>query len=194
MSGEEKKGKLIIFSAPSGAGKTTLVRYVMSQINTLTFSVSACSRIKRDYETDGKDYHFISLSAFKEKIENNEFIEWEEVYPNHFYGTLFSEVDHKRNAGKHVLFDVDVIGGTNLKKIFGTEALAIFIKPPSVEVLRERLLNRGTDKKEDIETRIKKAEYELEFEKDFDISIVNDDLEKAEEETLRVVQEFISKK
>ncbi len=194
MSGEEKKGKLIIFSAPSGAGKTTLVRYVMSQINTLTFSVSACSRIKRDYETDGKDYHFISLSAFKEKIENNEFIEWEEVYPNHFYGTLFSEVDHKRNAGKHVVFDVDVIGGTNLKKIFGTEALAIFIKPPSVEVLRERLLNRGTDKKEDIETRIKKAEYELEFEKDFDISIVNDDLEKAEEETLRVVQEFISKK
>jgi guanylate kinase len=194
MSGEEKKGKLIIFSAPSGAGKTTLVRYVMSQINTLTFSVSACSRIKRDYETDGKDYHFISVSAFKEKIENNEFIEWEEVYPNHFYGTLFSEVDHKRNAGKHVVFDVDVIGGTNLKKIFGTEALAIFIKPPSVEVLRERLLNRGTDKKEDIETRIKKAEYELEFEKDFDISIVNDDLEKAEEETLRVVQEFISKK
>jgi guanylate kinase len=166
----------------------------MSQIDTLTFSVSACSRNKRDYETDGKDYHFISLSAFKEKIENNEFIEWEEVYPNHFYGTLFSEVDHKRNAGKHVVFDVDVIGGTNLKKIFGTEALAIFIKPPSVEVLRERLLNRGTDKKEDIETRIKKAEYELEFEKDFDISIVNDDLEKAEEETLRVVQEFISKK
>jgi guanylate kinase len=194
MSGEEKKGKLIIFSAPSGAGKTTLVRYVMSQINTLTFSVSACSRIKRDYETDGKDYHFISLSAFKEKIENNEFIEWEEVYPNHFYGTLFSEVDHKRNAGKHVVFDVDVIGGTNLKKIFGTEALAIFIKPPSVEVLRERLLNRGTDKKEDIETRIKKAEYELEFEKDFDVSIINDNLEKAQAESLRVVQEFISKK
>jgi guanylate kinase len=194
MSGGEKKGKLIIFSAPSGAGKTTLVRYVMSQISTLTFSVSACSRIKRDYETDGKDYHFISVAEFKEKIENNEFIEWEEVYPDHFYGTLFSEVDHKRNNGKHVVFDVDVIGGMNLKKIFGTEALAIFIKPPSVEVLMERLFNRGTDKKDDIETRVKKAAYELNFESEFDISIVNDDLEKAQKETLQVVQEFLAKK
>lgn len=193
MPDRQEKGKLIIFSAPSGAGKTTLVRYVMSRIDTLTFSVSACSRKKREYETDGKDYHFLSVAAFKEKIENNEFIEWEEVYPDHFYGTLFSEVDQKRNAGKHVVFDVDVIGGTNLKKIFGDEALAIFIKPPSVEVLRERLLNRGTDKKEDIETRVKKAAYELGFESEFDISVVNDNLEKAQEETLRVVQEFLAK-
>jgi len=189
-----EKGKLIIFSAPSGAGKTTLVGYVMSRIDTLTFSVSACSRKKRDYETDGKDYHFLSVAAFKEKIENNEFIEWEEVYPDHFYGTLFSEVDHKRNAGKHVVFDVDVIGGMNLKKIFGDEALAIFIKPPSVEILRERLMSRGTDKKEDIETRVKKAAYELGFEKNFDVSIVNDDLKKAQEETMHVVQEFLAKK
>ena len=194
MPDRHKKGKLIIFSAPSGAGKTTLVRYVMSRIDTLTFSVSACSRKKRDYETDGKDYHFLSVAAFKEKIENNEFIEWEEVYPDHFYGTLFSEVDHKRNAGKHVVFDVDVIGGMNLKKIFGDEALAIFIKPPSVEILRERLMSRGTDKKEDIETRVKKAAYELGFEKNFDVSIVNDDLKKAQEETMHVVQEFLAKK
>lgn len=190
----QEKGKLIIFSAPSGAGKTTLVRYVMSQINTLTFSVSACSRNKRDYETDGKDYHFISVTEFKEKIENNEFIEWEEVYPDHFYGTLFSEVDQKRNAGKHVVFDVDVIGGMNLKKIFGDEALAIFIKPPSVETLRERLLKRGTDKKEDIETRVKKATYELGFESEFDISVINDDLEKAQKETMHAVQAFLDKK
>jgi guanylate kinase len=194
MAGKVKKGKLIIFSAPSGAGKTTLVRYVMSQINTLTFSVSACSRNKRDYETDGKDYHFISVTEFKEKIENNEFIEWEEVYPDHFYGTLFSEVDQKRNAGKHVVFDVDVIGGMNLKKIFGDEALAIFIKPPSVETLRERLLKRGTDKKEDIETRVKKATYELGFESEFDISVINDDLEKAQKETMHAVQAFLDKK
>jgi guanylate kinase len=190
----QEKGKLIIFSAPSGAGKTTLVRYVMSQINTLTFSVSACSRNKRDYETDGKDYHFISVTEFIEKIENNEFIEWEEVYPDHFYGTLFSEVDQKRNAGKHVVFDVDVIGGMNLKKIFGDEALAIFIKPPSVEILRERLLKRDTDKKEDIETRVKKATYELGFESEFDISVVNDDLEKAQKETMHAVQAFLDKK
>ncbi|MCB2206891.1 MAG: guanylate kinase [Bacteroidetes bacterium] len=194
MPERQEKGKLIIFSAPSGAGKTTLVRYVMSRIDTLTFSVSACSRKKRDYETDGKDYHFLSIAAFKEKIENNEFIEWEEVYPDHFYGTLFSEVDQKRNAGKHVVFDVDVIGGMNLKKIFGDEALAIFIKPPSFEILRERLLKRGTDKKEDIETRVKKAAYELGFEKNFDVSIVNDDLEKAQKETMHVVQEFLAKK
>jgi guanylate kinase len=194
MAGKVKKGKLIIFSAPSGAGKTTLVRYVMSQINTLTFSVSACSRNKRDYETEGKDYHFISVTEFKEKIENNEFIEWEEVYPDHFYGTLFSEVDQKRNAGKHVVFDVDVIGGMNLKKIFGDEALAIFIKPPSVETLRERLLKRGTDKKEDIETRVKKATYELGFESEFDISVINDDLEKAQKETMHAVQAFLDKK
>ena len=193
MSEKQKKGKLIIFSAPSGAGKTTLVRYIMSELNNLTFSVSACSRTKRDYETDGKDYHFITVNEFKEKIENKEFIEWEEVYPDHFYGTLYSEVENKRKAGKHVVFDVDVIGGLNIKRIFGNEALAIFIKPPSIEVLKERLLNRGTDKNKDIETRIRKAAYELGFEKDFDVTIVNDDLSKAKDETMQVVIAFLEK-
>jgi guanylate kinase len=190
----QEKGKLIIFSAPSGAGKTTLVKYIMSSIDKLTFSISACSRKKRHHETDGKDYHFISVADFKEKIKNNEFIEWEEVYPDHFYGTLYTEVEKKRNAGRHVVFDVDVIGGLNIKKIFGDEALAIFIKPPSVEILRERLLKRGTDKKEDIETRIKKAEYELGFERGFDVSIVNDDLRQAKEETNKVVRLFLEEK
>lgn len=192
MSDSKKKGKLIIFSAPSGAGKTTLVRYIMSELDNLRFSVSACSREKRNYEEDGKDYHFITVADFKEKISNNEFIEWEEVYPDHFYGTLFSEVNNKRNEGYHVVFDVDVIGGLNIKKLFGNEALAIFIKPPSIEILKERLLSRGTDQKDAIETRIKKAEHELGFEKEFDVSIINDDLETAKKETLDVVNQFLS--
>lgn len=192
MSDSKKKGKLMIFSAPSGAGKTTLVRYIMSELDNLRFSVSACSREKRNYEEDGKDYHFITVADFKEKISNNEFIEWEEVYPDHFYGTLFSEVNNKRNEGYHVVFDVDVIGGLNIKKLFGNEALAIFIKPPSIEILKERLLSRGTDQKDAIETRIKKAEHELGFEKEFDVSIINDDLETAKKETLDVVNQFLS--
>ncbi len=194
MKERRKKGKLIIFSAPSGAGKTTLVKYVMAQLPQLTFSVSACSRKKRDNETDGKDYYFITVDEFKEKIKNKEFIEWEEVYPDHFYGTLYSEVDQKRNRGQHVVFDVDVIGGINIKKIFGEEALAIFIKPPSIKVLKERLLNRGTDSKGNIETRLKKAEFELGFEKEFDVTIVNDKLEEAQQETLRVIRNFLDEK
>jgi guanylate kinase len=193
MAGKQKKGKLIIFSAPSGAGKTTLVRYIMSKLENLTFSVSACSRLMRDYETDGKDYHFITVDEFKEKIENKEFIEWEEVYPDHYYGTLYSEVENKRMSGQHVVFDVDVIGGLNIKKIFKDEALAIFIKPPSIEVLKGRLINRGTDKQKNIETRIKKAAYELGFEKDFDVTIINDDLSKAKDEIMKVVLTFLEK-
>jgi len=193
MAENRKKGKLIIFSAPSGAGKTTLVKYVMSHLSNLTFSVSACSRKKRAGETDGKDYYFLTVEEFKKKIAAGEFIEWEEVYPDHFYGTLFSEVENKRNQGLHVVFDVDVKGGMNIKKIFGDEALAIFIKPPSIETLKERLLNRGTDKLEDIETRVRKAEYELTFAEHFDVVIINDDLEKAQQETVRVIREFLSK-
>ncbi len=193
MAEKQKKGKLIIFSAPSGAGKTTLVKFAMSHVDNLTFSVSACSRKKRAGETDGKDYYFLSVEEFKKKIADGAFIEWEEVYPDHFYGTLHSEVENKRNQGKHVVFDVDVKGGMNIKKIFGDEALAIFIKPPSVDVLRERLLKRGTDSREDIETRVKKAEYELTFAKHFDVVIVNDDLEKAQQETVRVIRDFLSK-
>jgi len=192
MTENREKGKLIIFSAPSGAGKTTLVKYVMSQVDNLTFSVSACSREKREGETNGKDYYFLSVEEFKEKIAAGEFIEWEEVYPDHFYGTLYSEVENKRERGLHVVFDVDVKGGMNIKKIFGDEALAIFIKPPSVDVLKERLLKRGTDRPEDIETRVKKAEYELTFARYFDVVIVNDDLKKAQQETIGVIRDFLS--
>ncbi len=192
MTEKLKKGKLIIFSAPSGAGKTTLVKYVMSHVDNLTFSVSACSRKKRAGETDGKDYYFLSVEEFRKKIKEGAFIEWEEVYPDHYYGTLYNEVEDKRNRGLHVVFDVDVKGGMNIKKIFGDEALAIFIKPPSVKELRKRLLKRGTDSIEDIETRVKKAEYELTFAKHFDVVIVNDDLKKAQQETVRVIRDFLS--
>ena len=193
MTKNREKGKLIIFSAPSGAGKTTLVKHVMSQVDNLTFSVSACSRKKRVGEIDGKDYYFLSVDEFKKKIAAGEFIEWEEVYPDHFYGTLYSEVENKRNRGLHVVFDVDVKGGMNIKKIFGDEALAIFIKPPSVDVLKERLLKRGTDSPEDIGTRVEKAEYELTFAKHFDVVIVNDDLKRAQQETVSAIHEFLLK-
>jgi len=193
MTKNREKGRLIIFSAPSGAGKTTLVKHVMSQVDNLTFSVSACSRKKRVGEIDGKDYYFLSVDEFKKKIAAGEFIEWEEVYPDHFYGTLYSEVENKRNRGLHVVFDVDVKGGMNIKKIFGDEALAIFIKPPSVDVLKERLLKRGTDSPEDIGTRVEKAEYELTFAKHFDVVIVNDDLKRAQQETVSAIHEFLLK-
>lgn len=185
------KGKLIIFSAPSGAGKTTLVKHLMKNLDTVAFSVSATSRAKRKGETNGKDYFFISTEEFKQKISENAFIEWEEVYKDHFYGTLFSEVEKIRNTGKNVVFDVDVVGGLNIKKIFGKEALAIFIKPPSVDVLRQRLTDRATDGPDKIKIRIEKAEYELTFEKDFDVTIVNDKLDVAQAETVTIVQNFI---
>jgi guanylate kinase len=185
------KGKLIIFSAPSGAGKTTLVKHLMENLDTVAFSVSATSRKKREGETDGKDYFFLSAEEFKKKINEKAFIEWEEVYKDHFYGTLFSEVERIRNTGKNVVFDVDVVGGLNIKKLFKDEALAIFVKPPSVEVLKQRLTSRATDSKDKIKIRIEKAEYELTFEKDFDVTIVNDKLDVAKEETIKTVQNFI---
>lgn len=185
------KGKLIIFSAPSGAGKTTLVKHLMSVSDAVSFSISATSREKRDGETDGKDYFFLSAEEFKKKIKNNEFIEWEEVYKDHFYGTLFSEVEKIRNQGKNVVFDVDVVGGLNIKKIFKDEALAIFVKPPSLEALKNRLTKRATDTADKIKIRTDKAEHELGFEKDFDLSIINDDLEKAKKETVDTVDNFI---
>lgn len=189
-----KKGKLIIFSAPSGAGKTTIVHWLMQQIPNLAFSISATSRKKRPGETDGKDYYFLSVEAFKEKVRKNEFVEWEEVYENQFYGTLISEVERLRNEGKHVVFDVDVKGGMNIKRLYGNDALSIFIMPPSVEELEHRLRNRNTDDEESIRKRIEKAKYELQFAKHFDVVIVNDDLEKAEQETLKVVKDFLGSK
>ena len=192
MMNSGKKGKLIIFSAPSGSGKTTLAKHVLTTFNNISFSISACSRKARAGEIDGRDYYFLSVDEFKNKVFNNEFIEWEEVYEDHFYGTLNSEVERIRKKGNHVLFDVDVIGGINIKKKFNKDALAIFVKPPSIDVLIERLTDRSTDTLEAIKTRIKKAEYELSFEKQFDVTIVNDELEKAKKETIEIVSNFIN--
>jgi guanylate kinase len=189
----KSKGKLIIFSAPSGSGKTTIVHWLMQQIPGLAFSISATSRKKRPGETDGKDYYFLTVEEFKEKIRNNEFVEWEEVYENQFYGTLISEVERLRKEGKHVVFDVDVKGGMNIKRLYGNDALSVFIMPPSIEELEHRLRHRNTDDEESIRKRVKKAKYELQFAKHFDVVIVNDDLEKAEQETLKVVSSFVGK-
>lgn len=183
-------GKLIIFSAPSGAGKTTIVRHLLSQNLGLEFSISATSRAMRHTEANGKDYYFLSAEEFKAKIDNNEFLEWEEVYAGTFYGTLKSEVERIRNNGKHVIFDVDVVGGCNIKKYYGNEALAVFVQPPSVEELRNRLISRSTDAPEVIEKRVAKAEYELTFADQFDVIITNDELEKALVQAEQVIREF----
>ncbi len=188
-----QKGKLIIFSAPSGAGKTTIVHWLMKQIPELAFSVSATSRPKRKGEKDGVDYHFLSAEEFKRKIRENAFVEWEEVYENQFYGTLISEVERLRKEGKHVVFDVDVKGGMNIKRLYGNDALSIFVQPPSIDELEKRLRARNTDSDESIRKRIKKAGYELQYTKHFDVVIVNDDLEKAEQKTLQIVKKFIEK-
>jgi guanylate kinase len=187
-------GKLIIFSAPSGAGKTTIVRHLLEQNLNLEFSISATSRGKRHNESDGKDYYFLSPEEFRNKIDNNEFLEWEEVYHGTFYGTLKSEVERIRENGKNVIFDVDVVGGCNIKKYYGNEALAVFVQPPSVEELRNRLISRSTDSQEVIEKRIRKAKYELTFASQFDLILVNDRLEIAFVEAEKCVREFISSK
>ncbi len=191
MNDNNSKGKLLIFSAPSGSGKTTLVRYLMQHVDNLLFSISAASREKRGDEIDGEDYYFLTVDEFKRKINNNDFVEWEEVYHDKFYGTLKLEVERIRNSGKNVVFDVDVIGGVNIKKLYGNEALAIFVMPPSLEVLKERLEGRGTDNVRDINTRLDKAEYELTFSDKFDEIIINDDLEKAKKETVKIVEKFL---
>ena len=195
MAKEEKQkipGKLVIFSAPSGAGKTTIVRALLKNIPNLKFSVSAASRPKRPNEIDGKDYYFIPVEEFRRKIENDEFLEWEEVYENNFYGTLKSEVDRIWKSGNHVIFDVDVVGGLNIKKYYGERALAIFVMPPSVEVLDKRLRNRSTESETDLKRRIEKARYEMTFAPQFDEIIINDDLEKAVSEAKRLVTAFLN--
>ncbi|WP_340113470.1 guanylate kinase [Maribellus mangrovi] len=185
------KGKLIIFSAPSGAGKTTIVRHLLSRGFDLEFSISATSREARHTETHGKDYYFLSAEEFSRKVDNDEFLEWEEVYKGTSYGTLKNEVERIRNKGKHVIFDVDVVGGLNIKKYYGKEALAVFVQPPSVEELRNRLTGRSTETEEKIAMRVAKAEHELSFAKQFDVVIVNDDLEKAFAEAEKVLSEFL---
>lgn len=188
-----KKGKLIVFSAPSGSGKTTIVHHLLSQKElNLAFSISATSRDKRGKEVDGKDYYFISAKKFKKLIRKEKFIEHEEVYTNNFYGTLKKEVKRLRKEGKNVIFDIDVIGGLNIKKQFSKKTLAIFVKPPSLKEMERRLRNRKTDSEEKIIERIAKAEREMSYSKDFDVILINDDLEKAKQEAYNLVKNFIS--
>jgi guanylate kinase len=184
-------GKLLIISAPSGAGKTTLVKYLLSAIDTMRFSVSATSRPMREGETDGKDYYFLSKDEFQEKIKNNAFLEWEEVYEGVFYGTLYSEVERITSSGNHVVFDVDVVGGLNIKKHYGDNALSIFIQAPSIKVLTERLQKRCSDSEESIKKRIGKAAQEMEYAPYFDLILVNDELGKAKEELVEKITQFI---
>jgi len=189
-----EKGKVVIFSAPSGSGKTTLVKWLLEQNLNLHFSISATSRAPRSMEVDGTDYYFLSPEKFREKIAENAFLEWEEVYADKFYGTLKSEVERILNEGKHVLFDVDVKGGMTIKKHFGEEALSVFVQSPSIQELRNRLEARGTDSTEIIQERVEKAAYELTFAPQFDAIIINDVLEVAKSDCLKKIQDFLEKK
>lgn len=186
-------GKLIIFSAPSGSGKSTLVNYLMEQHPELqlAFSISCTSRAPRGKEKNGVEYFFLSPEEFKKKIANDEFLEYEEVYEDRFYGTLKSQVEVQSQAGQNVVFDVDVKGGVNIKKHYGSRALSVFIQPPSVEELRNRLVGRATDAPEVIEQRLNKAEYELSFADKFDRIVINDDLEKAKVDIYNVIKQFL---
>lgn len=188
-----KKGKLIIFSAPSGSGKTTIVHHLLEQKELqLAFSISATSRDKRGQEVDGKDYYFISAKEFKKAIAKNAFVEFEEVYTDNFYGTLRTEITKLRKLGKNVIFDIDVIGGLNIKKQFPKDALSIFVKPPSLEEMENRLRNRKTDSEEKIIERVAKATNEMKFSKDFDVVLINDALDTAKKEAYTLVEKFIS--
>lgn len=189
-----KEGKCIIFSAPSGAGKTTIVHYLLKQSLGLEFSVSACSREPRINEIHGKDYYFLGLKGFKEHIEKDAFVEWEEVYTNNLYGTLKSEIEAVWAKGKTVIFDVDVIGGLNMKRLFGDQALAVFVQPPSYEELEKRLRNRSTESEEKILQRMNKANTELAFAPEFDVVLVNDNLDLACKKAYNLVSDFLNKK
>ena len=186
-------GKLIIFSAPSGSGKSTIINYLLKQNLNLAFSISATSRPPRGEEKHGVEYFFLSPDEFRQRISNNEFLEYEEVYKDRYYGTLKAQIEKQLEAGQNVVFDVDVVGGCNIKKFNGDRALSLFIQPPCVEELRRRLIGRGTDAPEVIEHRVAKAEYELSFASKFDKVIINDDLEAAKAEALKVIKEFLNK-
>lgn len=184
--------KVLIFSAPSGAGKTTIVHHLLNKSDlNLSFSVSACSRNKRENEVHGKDYYFLTADEFRSKISNDEFLEWEEVYENNYYGSLKSEVDRLTGEGKNVVFDVDVQGGINIKKHYKENALSVFIMPPDINALEQRLIARSTDKPEAIKMRIEKAKYEISFADQFDVIIINDSLNKALAEAEKIVREFV---
>lgn len=186
--------KLIIFSAPSGSGKSTIINYLLKQNLNLAFSISATSRPPRGTEQNGVEYFFLSPEEFRQRIANDEFLEYEEVYKDRFYGTLKSQVEKQLEAGQNVIFDVDVVGGCNIKRFYGNRALSVFIQPPSIEELRKRLTGRGTDSAEVIGSRIAKAQFELDYADKFDVRIINDNLEKAEAEALKVITEFINRK
>lgn len=187
------QGKLIIFSAPSGSGKTTLVHRMLQEIPGLAFSVSACTRPPRVGEVHGRDYYFLSVDEFIRSMENDEFLEWEMVYEGKYYGTLRREAERIWNEGKHVVFDVDVEGGLNLKGKFGDHALALFVMPPSLEVLARRLRDRGSETDETLAVRVEKARTEMKYAAEFDQVIVNDDLERAVAECKQVIMHFISR-
>lgn len=187
-----KEGKVIIFSAPSGAGKTTIVRYLLSKDHSFGFSVSATSRKPRGSEVDGVDYFFLTAEEFKSKIALDEFLEWQEVYPDNFYGSLKCEVERILGSGQNILFDVDVVGGSNIKKYFGERALAFFIQPPSLTELEKRLVARSTEGPEVIRKRVEKAARELTFASLFDVIIVNDTLEHALQQVDEKVKEFLN--
>jgi len=187
----QMSGKIIVLSAPSGTGKTTIVRWLLQQNLNLEFSVSATSRPPRSNEQDGKDYFFLSPDTFRRLIEEGAFLEWEEVYPNQFYGTLKSEVDSKLSNGKNMLFDVDVKGALHIKEQYGAQCLSVFIKPPSLEVLRQRLEKRGTDSPSIMAERLKKASWELSFAPRFDAVILNDELEKAKKDCYQLISNFL---
>lgn len=190
-----KAGKVIIVSAPSGSGKTTIIKHLLKENLNLSFSVSATSRAKRENETDGIDYYFLSEEEFKRRIDEGMFLEWEEVYSNSFYGTLKTEVEKKLSEGSNIIFDVDVVGAVNIKKYFKDQAMSVFIKPPSIEVLKQRLIDRSTDKIEVIDIRVSKAQREIKYWEDnnqyFDKIIINDELQKALFEADRIVTEFL---
>ena len=187
------RGKLIIVSAPSGTGKSTIISWLMKEhpeLN-LAFSISCTSRAPRGTEQNGVEYFFLTPEEFRQRIENNEFLEYEEVYEGRFYGTLKAQVERQLEAGQNVVFDVDVKGGVNIKKYYGDEAMSIFIQPPSIEELRRRLEGRGTDAPEVIDQRIARAAFELTFAEQFDKIVVNDDLVQAERDTLQLVKSFL---
>lgn len=185
-------GKLVIFSAPSGSGKSTIVNYLLTKPELhLHFSISATSRLPRGEEQHGREYYFLTPDEFRKGIANDEFVEYEEVYADKYYGTLRSEIQRIFNSGGHVVFDVDVVGGCHLKEIFGDEALSVFIMPPSIEELRSRLVKRGTDAPEVIEVRVQKAKLEMEYASKFDVSILNDNLDMAKENVYEAVKKFL---
>lgn len=194
-SPRRKKGSLLIFSAPSGSGKSTIIQWLMNEHPELklAFSISATSRPPRGTEQNGVEYFFLSPDEFRQKIQDDEFLEYEEVYQDRFYGTLKKQVERQLEAGQNVVFDVDVKGGCNIKEFYGDRAMSLFIQPPSIEELRRRLINRGTDDMEQIEKRLAKADYELTFASRFDHIVVNDILEDAENEALCLINEFLKK-